>query len=463
VIALRLNRTALLNTSGAPAARVARVWPFLYREDIEAGDDIRRAGFVLFLLATSTLLLRPADLFPGLQQIPIYEVIMVVALALSAPRLVRQLSTQSLARPITLLIVGMCGAIVISHLARGSLYYAQVGGIEFCKNVLYYLLLLSCIDSPRRLRLFLLWLCISCLSLTIIALLHYHGWIELQSLKTIRQFDAGTEVVRLCSSGIFADPNDLSLIMVVAILICLYFAESSSSGIMRSGWFIPTGLFSYALLLTYSRGGFIALVCGVGVALLARYRLRRAMKLAAFGMPVLLMIFAGRQTSVDLSNPEDTFQTRLQRWSDALVLFKQSPLFGCGQGLQSDITGQVAHNSFVQSYAELGLIGGACFMGAFLLSIGAVYRTENDDAQTELSRMRPYVLGAVAGYAAGLLSLSRAYTVPTYLVLGIAAAYINLTYRSVPLVFDTRLLLRLGGLSIVFILITHVFVRLMIQ
>ena len=36
---------------------------------------------------------------------------------------------------------------------------------------------------------------------------------------------------------------------------------------------------------------------------------------------------------------------------------------------------------------------------------------------------RPYVLAIVGGYAGGLMSLSKTYTIPTYTVLGLATVY----------------------------------------
>ena len=56
-----------------------------------------------------------------------------------------------------------------------------------------------------------------------------------------------------------------------------------------------------------------------------------------------------------------------------------------------------------------------------------VFRTDRDagsDAD-RLIRLRPYLLVAVAGYAAAMLSLSRCYIVPTALMLALATAYRN--------------------------------------
>src|SRR3954468_13598690 len=100
--------------------------PFLYPESTVPSQRFARAGFVLFLLVTAALICRPGELFPVLQSIPIYEPIMIACLAISMPRLMHQLFSQDLpARPISLLILGICPAVVLSQLARGSIYEAR--------------------------------------------------------------------------------------------------------------------------------------------------------------------------------------------------------------------------------------------------------------------------------------------------------------------------------------------------
>jgi hypothetical protein len=448
---------------GSLATASEDFWPFLQSATPIPSEDSRGMGFSLFLAATAALLCRPADLFPSLYGLPIYEAIMIACLAISLPRLSHQFFSLHLpGRPITRLIFGLLVAIVLSHLMRGSLHDARSGGSEFLKIFLYYLLLLSWVDSPRRMRQFLLCLCTCAMALTITALLQYHGLIDLESIRAIREGDEGSSMLlRLCGTGIFHDPNDVSLLLVVAICICAYFSGDKGLGRLRFGWIFPIALFGYAIMLTYSRGGLLALFGAIGVGFIARFGWTRALLIGSVIVPIMLVIFAGRQTHLDLSNPEDTFQTRLDNWGNSLTLFRQSPFFGCGQEQQVELKGQVAHNSFIQSYAEMGLFGGAMFFGAFAISIAGVYRTHSTQADPDLLRLRPYIVGTVAGYAAGLFSLSRAYTVPTYLVLGIAAAYLNLCPGRPITRLNTTMALKLGTASVLFLIATHIFVRVM--
>ena len=78
-------------------------------------------------------------------------------------------------------------------------------------------------------------------------------------------------------------------------------------------------------------------------------------------------------------------------------------------------------------------------------------------------RFRPYLLAACAAYAIGIMALSRAYVQPTYLVVGLAAAYARMavTVPALPgLRVDGRLLVRIAGVSVAVLVGTYLFVRL---
>jgi putative inorganic carbon (hco3(-)) transporter len=444
------------------------VSPFLLRDDTAVENLTwssrgRRFAFGLFLLATAMLLLRPADWVPALQGEPVYEFVISICLCMSIPRLVRQFTQPTPARPITLLIFAFFGFIVLSHLARGSLYDIRLGGAEFLKVFLYYLLILSWVNSAANMRRFMLCVCVCAVAQAVVGSLEYNACISLSTLRAIEQrdFSEGDYVRRLCGIGIFNDPNDVCLLLNVTAALCFSFAGWKELGRTRRGWLVPLGFVIYCITLTSSRGGLLSLLCVIGTLLVVHFGRSKALLGAAILLPVILIVFAGRQTTVDLSDTQDTFQTRLDCWSDSLTLFKQSPLVGVGQGQQVELTGTVAHNSFIQSFAELGFFGGACFLGVFGLSILSLNRTDTGQADPELARLKPILLAIVVGYAIGLLTLSRAYSPSTYLVLGMAAAYINLTPRLKPLRLNARFAERLAAVSVLFVAAIYVFVRVM--
>jgi O-antigen ligase len=447
-----------------PAGEPEQFSPFLHPQ-AAAETGRGRVGFALFLLATAALLIRPSDLFANLQNVLIYQMLMAACLSVSISRVLYQLSSAAPAHAITRLILGVLAAVILSSLARGSLYSVRAGGYEFFKLIIYYLLVLAWVDSAARMRQFLLWLCGCFLILTVLALAQYHGWISFTTLQTVHQsdFDAASgrvlQLRRLTSAGLISDPNDLCLLLVVAMVLCHSFLSYAPMGRLRFGWYIPLALFGYSVMLTASRGGLLSMLGAGAVILMARYGRAKALAAAILLLPAVIFVFAGRQTQVDLSNPDDTFQTRMDHWSESLTLFESAPVFGIGEDEQEDRTGYVAHNSFIQSFAELGVFGGACFLGAFAMAINGVRRTVERESDPQLARLRPYVLGIVAGYAVGLLALSRAYTAPTYLILGIAAAYINLTPRAAPLRLDKPFVKRLAGGSVVFIVAVYFVVR----
>jgi O-antigen ligase len=273
---------------------------------------------------------------------------------------------------------------------------------------------------------------------------------------------------------LFGDPNDVCSLFVVGIVLTLAQLADLKKGGVRWLWLIPLGLFFLALSLTRSRGGFLGLLGGLAVFCLARFGWRRALALAAVGLPVIFLAVAGRTT--DLSTASGTGQQRIQLWADGLLFFRGSPLFGIGTGQFSKHYGDdglIAHNSYIQAFAEMGFLGGALFVGAFYLAVSLLARKTDpgdDPEREELERVRPYLLGAVAGYAVCLFSLSLNYLATTYLVLGMVTAHLRLTApvelapeaQPIPR-FNFRLVQRLAGVGVMAVLGLYVFVRLFAQ
>jgi O-antigen ligase len=429
-----------------------------------------RLGFCLFLVLNSVLFVRPAEIIPALLGLEIYLVIILACLLFSFPVVLQQLEPRSLeSQPITVCVLGLLLAVVLSHLSHFRFGLAWDRGWFFGKTILYFLLFIGLISTRQRLRTFLLCFVLFAAVVAALAVLQYHEIIKLPNLNPTKEngADKGAFIYRLRGSGIFHDPNDLCILLVISLLLALYWLTDTRSGLLRLAMIGPLLLFAYALSRTQSRGGMLALLAGLGVFMRMRFSWVQSLLLGLVLLPILLLAFAGRQTSI--STTEGTAQERIQVWSDGLALFRGSPLFGIGVDEYNKEIGHVAHNSYIHAFVEMGFFGGFFYVGAFALALGSFARYGTAGRvilDPELRRLYPYLLAMVAAYAAGMLSLTLCYIIPTYTMLGLAIVYRRLASASPPLPVprcDGPLVVRLACLSIVVLIGFNVFVRVFVR
>src|SRR5207249_2472759 len=144
-------------------------------------------------------------------------------------------------RPIVLCMFGLLAAVVLSHLSQGNALAAADTGFEFFKVVVYFVLLVSNITSTLRLRMFVTCLGVCAVVFVTLALLQYHEVIELPEPEPVvgelgrpksnvdtkeayvkdvvydEETGQNVEVKRLRGTGIFRDPNDLSLLLTTGL------------------------------------------------------------------------------------------------------------------------------------------------------------------------------------------------------------------------------------------------------
>jgi hypothetical protein len=391
-------------------------------------------AFLLFLLVNATVFLRPAEIVPELLGLPIYECLIFSCLLLSVNVVWSELLPRKLHHnPLTVCVMGIWLACVLSHVTHGALHELKESTILFFKTALYFLLLIACVDTPSRFR----WFLITTVSCSIVmvgmCVVDYVGWIDFTFVTHVTDRDGQDEtgavelVLRMRGTGIFEDPNDISLLIGASILMCCYFLTDRTLGFLRGLWLLPIGMLFTGLLFTRSRGGLLSLAAGMLTYVLLRFG--RGWSLLVGGLGLLaLPVVAGRQSNIDLE--DGTGQERIQMWAEGLDAIKSPDiLFGIGQGLYSDIAGLVAHNSYVHAFVEMGYFGGTFFFGCFFFSGLALFRVTNPKLKwkhAELKRFAPYLAGILGGWGVGLFTLSRCYVVPTYMIFGMCATYINL-------------------------------------
>ncbi len=400
--------------------------------------SLAKLAFVLFLLTTATLFLRPAELFIWLEEAPIYEALILGTFALTFQSFLAHFRQFMLARqPITLCVLGVFAAIALSHFQ-----YIYVGGVIdsgtlFLKTLIYFGLLVTVVNTPDRFKAFLLTVAICASTMVTLCVLDFYEVYDFEFIEHLDDTDGYDEdeeavitVRRMRGTGIFMDPNDMSKVICATGVLCAFFLTDPKSSWLRFGWLIPMTVLLVGLLATGSRGGLMA--CGLAGLTLVAVRFGGKVAIVAAVMAACVIPLAAGQRGDSGMDEGGTGQERIQLWRDGFQELKSPALlFGTGQGSYGDIAGLVAHNSFVHAYVELGLFGGTLFFGCFFFAGMQLYRmgrlpelVENPD----LLRLRPFMCALLAGWVTSLMSLSRCYVVPTYLMLGTLAAYLNLVW-----------------------------------
>src|SRR5437879_8317318 len=109
-------------------------------------------GFMLFILVNAALFMRPTEMFPDYFYSQTYLVLILSCFLVSIPSVWKQLPARALtAQPISLCVLVLTLAIVLSHLTSFKIEDAFISGWEFAKIALYYLLFIGLINTPSRL------------------------------------------------------------------------------------------------------------------------------------------------------------------------------------------------------------------------------------------------------------------------------------------------------------------------
>lgn len=251
------------------------------------------------------------------------------------------------------------------------------------------------------------------------------------------------------SSGPIGDPNIFAQIMVVIVPIALErFLHEKRNGLRMIALygFVVSVL---TVILTYSRGGFLALAAGLLVILLF-YPLKGVqlpiLIFAVIGFVLLLPpnYVARLSTLSEIFQPDATLrasdraiQGRLSENLTALEMVKTHPVFGVGLGSFSYLfpeyskklglalvaTEREAHSLYLETTAETGILGLSVLLLLLASCLGAMFDARSRFRQAGLQDYEGMVTGFLAGWLAYLVAamyIHNAFPRYFFLLLGIA-------------------------------------------
>lgn len=247
--------------------------PTVLAPTLRRGHSLSYAGIFTF---TFLVYFRPYELFPSLAWLS-RSALVVAALTLITfvpsqlgleNRITANLREVKLA--VALLLAGALSIPLAVEPGR-----AVQSLIEFSKVIVMFIVMVNVVRTEQRLqRLFLLVLTVSCV-LSVSAVSDYlHGNLAMR----------GQRIAGLIG-GLFSNPNDLALHLVTMIPISVALLLGSRGGTRKMAFLACSILLTAGLVATFSRGGFIGLVCVVVVLVWKLARRNRAI------VGVLALIF----------------------------------------------------------------------------------------------------------------------------------------------------------------------------
>jgi O-antigen ligase len=408
-VADRKARTMILvksPTDFVAASKSRRAEPA--RDDHQAtsrgSHGLAYGGLYLFTLL---LYVRPNELFPGVfGSFPIAKIVAIstlLAYAVSKLSSGERLTDWPLELKMVLSIV-LLGVVFIpaAQVPKDSI---DVLTDTYTKVVIIFILFINLVDTRKRL--------FKLMKLVVIC----GTWIAFDAIQRYRMgaFTLENKRIEGIVGGMFGGPNDLAtsfaLLLPLAVVLMLI-----SKGVMRLVYLVCMVVFTAGIVVTFSRGGFLGLAVAGTLMLWKLARANRAMTLGAATLILALFIVAmpsgygSRISSISSQKLDKTGsswerQELLKRAFDVAI---HHPIVGIGMGNFHvySLGEKVAHNSYLEIWCELGLLG----LGAYLVLIFAPFRSlrrietealsSQDPAPTEESPERNFYLLSVGFQAA---------------------------------------------------------------
>ena len=296
--------------------------------------------------------------------------------------------------------------------------------IELLKALVIFFVVMNALRTPQQLRSYIL--------LFLVAFLIYPARGALQNYVTGNRYFG-----RAVWNGIYANPNDLAVITLLALGLTLAIATVNTQNprVRRAAIaFVPVTV--VILLLTQSRGTFIGLLAGFGPAILSRVRRRPTVAGPVLIVVVLAAVlvpaaawhrFQGitKVTSSQTIGEADEYGSAAQRLAileNGWHIFMDHPLLGVGIGCYNQANARyapglgrrAAHNTSIRLGAEMGIPGLLLWLGLVGSVLAQVRRRrrslEADDRTIQILWLERAIVGClVAAFFASYAGITTFY------------------------------------------------------
>ncbi len=226
-----------------------------------------------------------------------------------------------LVRPIALFV----GLGVLSLVANYMRYPADVtgkGSLYLLRWMVYAGMYGVVIVSPLTKKFWLWWLGSFGIALSAIGLAQFFLYPDLRNLWYL-----GWDPHYYRVFATLLDPNYVGILLVLTIFVWMYLAVNNEKWRIRFvPFFIIAGI---AFILTYSRSSYLALIAGVGVAIISLKQWKAGMFLILLFLLAIVYVPKPGGDTLSLDRYDSTV-SRIQNWEQTIMRIGERPVFGYG-------------------------------------------------------------------------------------------------------------------------------------
>ncbi|HTM11123.1 MAG TPA: O-antigen ligase family protein [Verrucomicrobiae bacterium] len=390
-------------------------------------------SFWTLMVFTFFMILAPQTLFPALESLHLPLLTAAIAITAFLWDAVTHRGTLGVATR----EIGVAAALAAWAVATIPLSYDPGNSLGaflnyYSKALVIFWLVANVVDSAKKFRQAFLLLTLMAIPLAITGVQNYLSGVYLagSDMQRIQGYDA----------PLTGNPNDLALMLNIVLPLSVALLMTTRN--LAARIVLPIGILvsAVAIIVTFSRGGFITLV-SLLLLYLWRFRRRRG-RLWIWGLIPFLLVcipligptYLERLSTISNMEADKTGSAQ-ERWSDmvaAATFIEKHPLVGAGLGQSALATreergpdGGLVHNVYLQYAAELGLPGLLLFLILFiqcLKSTASVQRRARQKNDRHLFYIGEAVQLSLIAFAISAMFHPVAYHIHFYYIAGFAVA-----------------------------------------
>lgn len=385
-------------------------------------------AMIFVFLYMIALYVRPQDWAPAFLGLPTATIIIPIAMVAGISNYMR--ARESFQLPQNRLLVFYLVVIFVSTFLETGVTNGYDQFVIFLKRVVVFFMVAWIVTTPARVHQAIWGV------LLLSAFLAYQAYlqgVEGASWGGLTPYPGYAEI-RVRWYGDWDGPNVLGILFVMSAAMALEFVFGPYSLVRRLLGVGFVAAYLTSIYFTNSRGAVLALGCAVLFYFRDRFR-QHPLGIVLAALAIVGLFTFGPSRMSEVHSGESSAHERTWLWEQGLAMLRENPVFGVGRGEfvhRVDLK-LIAHNNYVQNFAETGLVGFSLFIAVLWFCFRGCYLVAKPDsgssaAMTSAARM---AMSAMVGFAAATFFVVMELDL-LYFVLGLSAAVYLVARRENP-------------------------------